>query len=163
MRRRVRFSLRWLFAAILFVAISVVALLNANVWWVGAARAALILALSLGAVIAIASKGTTRMFWMGFTIVGAIQFGIMTISTGNSERPYLIWEGAIHWFHSNVAREVVMPDFTDVPTIGQRVPVILVPYADQFSAVAQCILSAMLGLAGGYIACWSYSRRDASQ
>jgi hypothetical protein len=158
-----RFSVRSLFVAILFVAISVVALLNANAWWVGAARAALILALSLGAVIAIASMGTTRMFWMGFTIVGAVQFGVITISTRNPERPYLIWEGAIHWLHSKVAREVVMPDFTDVPKIGQRVPVILVPYADQFSAVGQCILSAMLGLAGGYIACWSYPRRDASQ
>ena len=158
-----RFSLRGLFAAVLLVAISVVGLLNANIWWVGAARAALILALSLGAVIALASKGTTRMFWMGFTIVGAIQYGMMTISTGNAEGPYLIWEGGVNWLHSKVAREIQLPDWIDVPTIGQRVPVILVPDSAHFSAVGHCILSAMLGMVGGYVAVWFYSRRDGSK
>jgi hypothetical protein len=96
---------------------------------------------------------------MGFSIVGATQFWILMVTGGNKERPFLIWEGGVNWLHSKVAREVEAPDWIEVPTIGERIPVILIPHADQFGAVGYCILSAMLGMVGGYVAVWFYSRR----
>jgi hypothetical protein len=65
-----RFSLSWLFVAILLVAVSMVALLNANLLWAAVARTTLVLFLAFAILGGINNAGRIRAFWFGITIVG---------------------------------------------------------------------------------------------
>ena len=69
-----RFSLRWLFVAVLLIAVSVVALLNASPYWVRGLRIAFLVFLTLAVIGGAFTKGAARAFWIGFAIAGWIYF-----------------------------------------------------------------------------------------
>lgn len=72
------FTLRWLFITILFIAVAIVALLNANPKWVNAFRSMIVIVLPLTTIAAICSTGVKRAFWIGFALAGWLHlFSIM--------------------------------------------------------------------------------------
>ena len=151
-----------MFIAIFFVAISAVALLYANEYWAAAARSMLRLSLPLGLVVAIASTGNTRMFWLGFSVVGiGIVFEFGTLAT--SDRQYSLANQAIEWLYPRILRHTTI----EVPAMGyDGVPGTTVqkhvtfPYIEHFRVVADCLVVAWSGAIGGSVAVWVYSRRD---
>ena len=74
-----RFSLRWLFVSVAFVAISVVALLNANEYWTFVWRIAILLGLSLAIIGALLSQGQSRALWIGVAVAGWVHFVLGTL------------------------------------------------------------------------------------
>jgi hypothetical protein len=157
----VRFSLRWFLIAILFIAVSVAALLNANGYWAAASRSAMFLVLPLGLVIALASRGTTRLFWMGFAVVGAVQFWSLGFARGRSDGDSLV-ELGIEWLHSKIVRDVdiEVPVYRGGKFLRMDPRVVPRPHFDYFRVVGHCVISALFGLLGGCVASWVYSRRD---
>jgi hypothetical protein len=156
------FSLSWLFLAILLIAVSVVALLNANEYWVSASRAALVVLLPLTIVGGIFSKGRKRAFWFGFAIVGWTVFlsaGLNDYPPFNEARS----EKALQWLHSLIVRlEPVSLEGWDRIT-GARLTgtgTIDVPAFSNFKVVFHCAASLLLGVLGGYAAMWFYLRRE---
>ena len=156
-----RFSLRWLFVAILLIAVSVVALLNANAYWAGAARSTMFLILPLSMVIALASGGVARLFWIGFAIVGAVQFWSLGFAQGAAAGESLI-EVGIEWLHTKVVRDVTIEvGQYQAGKLLRMVPrVVPRPNIDYFRVVGHCVVSALLGLLGGCVGAWVYSRRS---
>src|SRR5688500_1127412 len=74
-----RFSLKWLLVAVAFVAVGLVALLNANELWRHAFETAIILLFLTSVVGGVASSGQSRAFWTGCAVfVG----GWFVVATG---------------------------------------------------------------------------------
>ena len=166
--RAMSFSLRWLFIAILAIALCIVALLNANPYWAGAARTTVILLLPLAASFAVMASGTRRAFWLGFAICGTAQFAAMGFADADdksaNEADYkpLITDRAIDWLHAKVIRDVEtevqiykggLPFGTESRTV-QR------PLLSHFLVVGRCVWPVAIGLLGGSIVAWFYSRRE---
>jgi hypothetical protein len=162
-----RFSLRWLFVAVAFVAISVVALLNANLYWAGLARTGLIVFLASAIVGGINSRGEKRAFWFGVAIVGWIYRATAIVNC--------------YWFASDVLSEQLsraMWDVLDKPQVGAEEHVFgervladgrtftnrieHVPLEKSFHLVNKCILNALFAMLGGLIATWFYRRNHRS-
>ena len=157
-----RFSLRWLFVAILLIAISLVALLNANEYWISASRVALVVLLPLTIVGGIFSKGRKRAFWFGFAIVGWTVFlsaGLNDYPPFNEARS----EKALQWLHSLIVRpEPVSLEGWNRIT-GARLTgtgTIDVPAFSSFKVVFHCVATLLVGVLGGYAAMWFYLRRE---
>src|SRR5262245_57491251 len=72
------FSLKWLLIAVAFVALSVVALLNANSVWQSAFENAALVFLLVAIVGMVASMGESRVFWFGCFLFGATYFVLAT-------------------------------------------------------------------------------------
>jgi hypothetical protein len=153
-----RFTLRWLFIVILLIAISVVALLNANTYWAGAARTTMFLILPLSVVIALASGGTTRLFWFGFAIVGAVQFWSLGFARGAAAGESLV-EPGIQWLHSKVVRDVdiEVPVYREGNFLRMDPRVVPRPNIDYFRVVGHCVVAALFGVLGGCVGAWVYS------
>jgi hypothetical protein len=164
--RVMRFSLRWLLVAVAFIAVSVVVLLNANFYWARGMRSVLILSLSLAIVGGIFSQGKSRAFWSGFAICGWIQFvsmGFIHLQTYGR----LITDTGINLLHAQVARSVEEevayfsgPSNARVEKFEKRV--VTRPDVRSFTHVAQSVLTASIGVLGGCLAIWLYSRRASS-
>ena len=165
-----RFSLRWLFIAILAVALCIVALLNANPYWAAAARTTVILLLPLAASFAVMATGTRRAFWLAVALCGTAQFAGMGFAdadaTYSHEPDYkpLITDRAIDWLHEKVVREVEREvEFYKggVPQMESRI--VRIPLLSHFLVVGRCVCSVAIGLLGGCIVAWCYSRRESSK
>ncbi len=160
-----RFSVRWLLIFILAIAVGVVALLNANEYWAGAARSTLILLLSLATAIASLSTGSRRAFWIGFAVFGWIQFASVGFAK-NLEREttsgYLLTDQGIEWLHSKLVRnvEILVPIFNAGVQVRTQPAIVRRPHIDYFNVVARCLLVAFLGTLGGYVATWIFGRSN---
>ena len=150
-----QFSLRWLFIAILFLAVSAAALLNANEHWAGAARTAIIVLLSLAAVFAYLASGKYRAFWLGFAVVGTAHFASTRFAAfyyHSNDYNHVVADAAIEWLHGVIAHE----ERGEVnPIIGRTTLQV-----EKFRIVARCITVVPLALLGGCIAVWFHSRRN---
>lgn len=159
-----RFSLRELLIAILLIAVSIVALRQANHIWVGVLRSGLVFVLSAAIIGSVASGGKIRAYWMGFAIAGWLQFLSMTLDYCP---PFNETEAGVStWLHSQIVtnvpsdsvHELPMPPRSSSYDGGKTWPW---PQPRYFRAAFHCILTGLFALSGGYLAVWFYSRRDA--
>lgn len=166
-----RFSLRWLFVAILFIAVSVAALLNANELWRIGYRSGVMLAVLIAAAGALWSSGKTRAFCGGYVLFALAfftnLFGFQSdFITGNAFT-------AIHKRSFEPISETVTGPFYpsqydgDVLTVTrQKNGTLLVsairPERTEFLGVGHAVSTVALGVIGGYVAVWFYSRHEAS-
>jgi hypothetical protein len=159
-----RFSLRELLIAILLIAVSIVALRQANHIWVGILRSGSVFVLSAALIGSVASVGSTRAFWIGFAIAGWLQFLSMILDYCPPFNETT--EGISTWLHSKIVTNVPSNAKEDLPFPpgitsydgGQTWPW---PQPDYFRAAFHCVLTGVFAVAGGYLAVWFYSRRDA--
>jgi hypothetical protein len=123
--------------------------------------------LPLAAVIALASAGNTRMFWLGFAVIGSVQFWSMGFAKENAEG-HVLWETIAYWVHPKIVREVTIevpnpatggygPTLKAVPNTVPKV--VMLPSVEHYRIVAYCVSSAVLGMFGGFVALWLYARR----
>jgi hypothetical protein len=160
-----RFSLRWLFVAILFAALGVTALLNSNLLFAGVLRAGLILCLAFAILGAINSIGRARAFWCGVAIVGWIYLGTTVLnhrwfggSVLSQQFSRVLWKSiGDESFDSQQIRfgEEVLDDGRVTLKEFEYVPL-----EASFYVICESILNAFWALVGGYVALWFYSRRD---
>jgi len=145
MEGEVRFSVRQLMLTGTFVAVSVVALLNANYFLVAALRVIIALALAVAIVAAIYADGKWRAFSVGFAIVGWIHF---LSGAFDNLRPFNrgVSQESLAWLHVLVASR---------NSAGVERPIFVC-----FVIVIHCILTALLALLGGYVATRLDSRRQ---
>jgi hypothetical protein len=159
-----RFSLRWLFVAILLITVSIVALLNANEYWAGASRSVVILLLSLAAVFALLASAGRRAFWLGFVVVGVAQFASIRFADSKYESDvaykYLVTDRVIAWMHERVLRDVEIVVPHEYPDGQVRPAPIIVkrPHQHLFFVVGRCVLTLLFALVGGFVATWFYRR-----
>jgi hypothetical protein len=118
------------------------------------------LILPLSMVIALASVGATRMFWIGFALVGAVQFWSLGLAQGAAAGESLV-ELGIEWLHSKVVRDVdiEVPIYRAGKFLRMDPRVVPRPHIDYFRVVAQCVISAVVGMLGGCVGAWVYERR----
>jgi hypothetical protein len=156
-----RFTLRGLLVAIAFVAVSVVALLYANWYWVGAARSVVILSLSIAVCGGIFARGAARAFWLGFAILGWIHFASVGFAHWRGYG-YLITDQGISWLHTKVAREQEMMPSADDPFGPRGTPlrpiIVRRPDLDYFEKVARCITTIVIAGLGGFVGVYFQTR-----
>jgi hypothetical protein len=163
-----RFSLSWLFVAILLVAVSMVALLNANLLWAAVARTTLVLFLAFAILGGINNAGRIRAFWFGITIVGWVYLAGTIVNyywfggdVLNKQLSELLWTA--------VGNQAIEPEQVRMPSRvledGRVVSRYFeyVPLQASFYIVTESIVNIFWALVGGYVAMWFYSRRDASK
>jgi hypothetical protein len=139
-----RFSLRWLFVAILLIAVSVVALLNANLSWANAAERARLLLFSVTIIGAIYSRASTRAFW-----IGAIVFGWIQMKPPVQQ----IDDRLLTFAHSLIVQE-------HVTVIDGRPSINWLPKHEYFVAVGDCVQSVFVACLGGVLAMWFHRRHN---
>jgi hypothetical protein len=148
-----RFSLLWLLICIVFIAISMTALLNANRYWADGLRTALFVLLSFASVTAILGGAVTRPFWIGFALLGWIHFASVGFARPD-ESGHLLTDDLIEWIHSQIVRDtqVQVPLFQSGTPVGTQLQVEKRPRWEPFRVVGQCIVVACWALLGGYFA-----------
>jgi hypothetical protein len=160
-----QFSLRWLFVAVAFVAISVVALLNANSYWAAITRSALLVVLSLAVVGAVFLDGRARAFWIGFEIVALFHFLLSGLLFSTPFAP-LLSDEVIAWMHQSVA-PIETTQVRDGDYFNGRPRYIridnAVPPREYFEPIARCVFIVLIGIVGGFVASWFYSRRESAK
>jgi hypothetical protein len=151
-----RFSLRWLFIAILLAALATTALLNANDYWAMAARSFLIYAMSFAVLGGIIRNGKARAFCIGFAVFGLMRYVASGLVVNSPFAPLLSDELIVraHDAISSTSTEPVgeyatNPNFLVVHTY---------PEPEAFMWVARSIVIATVGVLGGFIAIWIQSR-----
>jgi hypothetical protein len=168
-----QFSLKWLLIAIALVAVTLVALLNANdLWQVGFRTAALFTAL-VAIIGAVWSSGTTRAFCGGYVIV-ALSF--LTNFFGAEWAADLITRDALSKIHrlafafteekieylTRELRDSYDGDIVGVPASnsdGSATILVVRPKQQHFVEVGHAVLSIVLGVVGGIIAVAFYRRQ----
>jgi hypothetical protein len=139
-----RFSLRWLFITILIIALCIVPLLNANIYWANAAERCRLLLLSFTIVAAIYARGSARAFWIGASVFGWIDAKHLV---GQQ-----IDDKMFDWLFTLVVRErEVVRD-----GVARQVSI---PQHDSFGVVVACVQTLVVAMLGGFVAVWLYSRR----
>jgi hypothetical protein len=147
------FSLRWLFVAVAFIALSVVSLLNANHHWTFAWRTSILLGLSVATIGAIASNGRARAQWVGVAIAGWIHLLLGTLDSLGS------FDNEFDWLHVLIARNLEPPY-----AIAQSGEVIfMAPPRDEFVRIARFVVTVVFATLGGFAGAWFYSRRESSK
>jgi hypothetical protein len=171
-----QFSLKWLLIAIAFVAVSLVALLNANDLWRIGLRTAVLFSVLIAIIGAVASAAATRLFCVGYAIV-ALPF--LTNFLGADWGSDLITHSALSEVHGKlfspkeetVAQQDVMGfpgNNFDGDLVGVRnfdgnnntaIASVIRPKKRHFAEVGHAVLSALLGVVGGIVAVAFYRRR----
>jgi lysylphosphatidylglycerol synthetase-like protein (DUF2156 family) len=171
-----RFSLRWLLATVAFVAVSLVALLNATNEWRSAFENASLFALLVATAAAVYSAGERRAFCVGFVLFGLTYFVILAIGYFNNTRERLITTTGLRSVHKQIfpAKSDVVPfqEPFDGDVLGSatslndgtnNVRVMIVrPKCTDFIGVGNAALCIPFGLLGGFIARGFYRRRVAN-
>lgn len=167
-----QFSLKWLLVAIAFIAVSLVALLNANEWWRSGFRTAVQFSVLVAVIGAVWSVGTTRAFCGGYAIVTLCWF---TRFFG-AQWADLVTTDALSAIHSqafafneekveNYGSHIHMSydgDIVGVPAVNSdNSATILVvrPRRQYFTEVGHAAFSVAFGVVGGFIAVAFYRRR----
>jgi hypothetical protein len=130
--------------AVTVVAVCVVTLLYANYFVAGAIRFFTALALSLAIVAAVYVSGKWRAFWVGFAIVGWIQFLIGVL---DSVRP----------FNRGISQQSLSALYELVASADSG---IAGPAFAGFAIILHCIVTAMVAMLGGYVAMRFDARRQ---
>ena len=176
-----RFSLRWLFVAVAFVAISVVALLNANNLWHAAIWDSALLLLLVAFVGGIWSTGHRRAFCFGYFIFAFTYFVFASGFFGFTRQELIVTTNGLQILHAKLFEpEAALippggsaegdlvsdhPPLRDGTRRGQlpdgSLPVMIIrPGRSSFVALGNALACIPFGLIGGFIATWFYSRRD---
>jgi len=169
-----RFSLKWLFSGVAFVAVSLVAMLNANELWRIGFRSAVLFSALVAIIGALWSVGATRAFCGGYAIM-ALSF--VTKFFGAEWGSELITMHGLIPFHSLVAApidetlsqnrviELTQADHDQEISVKQfiadrmAITSIIRPRRQDFLQVGNAVLSIVLGVIGGFIAVAFYRRR----
>jgi hypothetical protein len=166
-----RFSIRWLMVAVLLIAVTIVALLNANYYWVYALENfAILLLLSAlaGSFWLISSR---RAFCGGFLIFGLFYFATGTDFFGVSRAFRLLPTTGLNFLHEKMfePKSDVIPvggsaGDADVKTSnrlpdGSRSVVIVRPGRQVFVNAGNAIFCILFGLVGAVLARWMYDSR----
>jgi hypothetical protein len=168
-----QFSLKWLLVAIAFVAVSLVAMLNANELWQNGFRTAVLFSMLFAVIGALWSVGTVRAFWGGYAIVALCY---LTRFFGTDWGSGLITTNALSAIHSHAFTftEEKVENYPSIQLRGYDGDIVGVPasYSDgtatilvvrpkqhSFIEVGHAVLSVVLGVMGGIIAAAFYRRR----
>jgi hypothetical protein len=84
-----QFSVRQLLIAVAFVAVGIVALRNANSYWMSAIWGTVPLLLAVGILLVIFRRGGSQAFWIGFALFGGMYAAVVMLAywpAGNSPR-----------------------------------------------------------------------------
>ena len=76
-----QFSIRSLLAAVTIVALGIVALLNANIWWEAAAWIVALVLLASAILLVVYRHDEKRAYWLGFAIFGSLYLGVLLYET----------------------------------------------------------------------------------
>jgi hypothetical protein len=164
-----RFSLKWLLIAVAFVAVGLVALLQANNVWRVAFENASLFALLVATSAAVYSLGERRAFCFGFVMFGLTYF-LFGFFSNSRER--LLTTTGLRAIHPKLfeAKSDVIPfeepidgDVVGTATMlpgGVNARVMIVrPRLTDFIAVGNAVVCMVFGLLGGVIARAFYRRR----
>ena len=173
-----RFSLKWLLIAVAFVAVGLVALINANsVWREGLETVAAIMLL-VAIVGAIASLGERRLYWLGYILFGGVFFvtetGMIPILQESQLLPNTLWSYAHQQAVRPKQEELTRDEFENIrdaeilvrhsPLSDDTLTVTLVrPSRQAFVEVGNALLCIPFGLLGGVVASAFYRRRTPVQ
>lgn len=83
-----QFSVRQLLIAVAFVAVGIVALRNANSYWLSAIWGIMPLLLGIAILLVIFRRGSAQAFWIGFALFGVLYAGIVVIAYWPNIGPY---------------------------------------------------------------------------
>jgi hypothetical protein len=151
------FSLRWLFIAILFIALCIVTLLNANRTWSAITHSALIISLSLAIVGGIFSTGSRRAFAAGAAIVGSIYFGAVIL--------YPAWnlgDVIAKLVYDIISAEETVVLETDPNGSSVQVMTRFRPPENEFYWILQCMLTGIVSVLGGIVGVWFWANSSPS-
>jgi hypothetical protein len=167
-----RFSLKWLLIAVAFVAVSLVALLNANNEWRSAFENISLFTLLVAASAAMYSVSERRAFCFGFVLFGFAYFLVLAIGFFNNTRERLLTTAGLRIAHKQLFQaksdvvlfrepidgDVIEGTATMQPDgINARVMIVR-PKLTNFIAVGNAIFCIPFGLLGGVIARALYRR-----
>ena len=138
------FSLRSFFLAVTFFAVSCVAFYNASAFWVSATLSAAIVLLVFAILAVVASRNTSRIFWLGFAIVGCLY---LVSSVGpwfeTNIEPKLLTTSALEYVYPMIKREV---------PVGKTRLITWSPSESHFKVVGHQLLTVALACLGGLTA-----------
>jgi hypothetical protein len=172
------FSIKWLLLAVAYVAICIVALINANSYWRQGFESAALLCLLSALLGTILSRGRRRSFWTGWLIFGGAWFLLVIGLFGISQRwrPRLITTGlnALHgqifkptiemFPHKDVNPAIERSNSLegDIRTLpdGRHQVVYVRPAQSAFSAVGNAVFCIPFALLGGVIGRWFWHKRE---
>jgi hypothetical protein len=169
-----QFSLKWLLAATAYVALLLVALLNANSVWQGifqSAAATLLLVALTGAIVCV---GKAKCFWIGYVIFGLVFFVGATGLVPNIEKSGILPSALFSYAHGKMfERTPAKLTAADVEELSKSSEVhllkplpdgtvnaiVLRPSERRFVNVGNIALCIPFGLLGGLVATAFYRRR----
>jgi hypothetical protein len=168
-----RFSLKWLLIAVALVAVSVVALLNANNDWRSMVENAALFAILVATAAAVYSAGERRAFCFGFALFGITYFLVLASPSFSDARERLFTSAGFRIIHKQLFhaksdvvlfREPIDGDVINGTALMQpdginaRVMIVR-PKLSDFIAVGNALFCIPFGLLGGVIARAFYRRR----
>ncbi len=167
-----QFSLKWLLAFTAFVAVSLVALINANGLWLNSFRTAVLASVLVATLGALWSVGRSRAFCGGYAIVAVCFF---TRFFGEQLASDFITHDALSAIHARafhftqedvrnleLVRQSDYFDIVGVPVSnadGSATILVVRPKRHYFLEIGHSACSILVGIIGGYIAMWFYRRR----
>jgi hypothetical protein len=164
-----QFSLKWFLIAITFIAVSIVAMLNANDHWRMLLQNAVLLTVLIGIAGAVCSVGKERAFAFGYVLFALV---LVTNCFGFSWIPELATTRVLAALHKQifVPTEEKVPAPVDPDTFNGdllytsqsakgTIITFIRPRIDHFISVGHTVLSIPFGLLGGLIASTFYRKR----
>jgi hypothetical protein len=157
-----RFSLRWLFGAVLLAALSFGALVNSNVYWAALAWMIAITFLAAAAVAGIHGTGKQRAFWFGVAGTGWVYLFFVSFTQFCFGRDFVCDE-LCRALWDVVGKQKVKGPRTMIGVDIPREVRLMAPPEKFFEVVIKCLVTGLVALAGGWACMWVYGRRVASK
>jgi hypothetical protein len=161
-----KYSIKSLFAAVALVAVSIVALLNANRFWHHGLMNLVVLLLALALIGMRYAAPPRRAFCGGFLILGLTYFVLATQWWKLEKTWELLPQAGLRYLHGQIFQprvEIIGPvDFNvpnaDVVSNGRRLPngtmpvTVIRPSRENFVGVGTALFCILFGLLGGVVA-----------
>jgi hypothetical protein len=154
-----RFSLRWLFGLVAFVAVACLSLIYATAAISNILSVVFFAFLMASVLGAIHASRQRRRFWFGCALVGLCYVASGYLLPRLFPMPWFATNAALDYLHPKIVRKVASATL-DAPVFGTRPATFYLesPLAKDFRTAGQVLAAFIWSVAGGIIAGWF--RRD---
>ena len=164
---RIRFSLRWMFAAVAFAAVVTAALTDGSSRWAALAALTSIFWMLASVLGVIYRREASRSFWVGFAVFGWAYLILSQETTGLSEAmpTHVLFDDLYPFFRRTASMNPSGPNPASIRSTvrenGRTVAVIVDAY--DFHRLGRSLCTILFAFVGGALGRWFFATRDRNQ